>query len=83
VQLAPKFFAASPYWLAAIFFIGDFASPNPNAKAPALWTHHQCGFCRFQYCRQIRTQTILDESETMKYNPIMPAMINRILRPTS
>ena len=52
-----KFFAASPCWLAAIFFLGDYVSPNPNAKgchpldtAPHLlsqktfWTHHPTEF---------------------------------------
>ncbi len=28
------------------FFIGDCASPNPNAKARALWTQNHCGFYR-------------------------------------
>ena len=49
------------------FFIGDFASPNPGAKAQALWTHHQCGFCGFQYSGRSNQQTFLDQQVREEY----------------
>jgi hypothetical protein len=58
------------------------APAQSHAKVPALDTS-TVRVLLFQYRRHFNTQTLLDESETMKYNQFMPAMINRILRPPS
>jgi len=45
------------------------AARTPNAKAPALWTHQQCGFgfCGFQYSGRSNQQTFLDQQVREEY----------------